>query len=318
MWDTTYETQMASFDFLYGVILGYELLKHSDNLSKALQHKYMSASEGYDIAHLTVYTLSKLRTEDANDQFWGSIDTKLDNVDVNEPTLPRRRKLPKLYETGDADYEYPSSSKDLYRQQYFEALDMAINYIQDRFDQLGFLRYRRLQDSLLKSAVHVEDPTAADDIKHGMYVYKGDINEVAFGAKLDSLRTLLQRRYHDLNSVILCDIVKVFQDMKPTSRLLFSEVVTVLKRVLVMSATNATSERSFSALRRLKTFLRSTMTQGRLTHWMILHVHKETTDIMNLETVANEFVSDMEHRVSIFAKFWMIVLLLVDKVSIFI
>ena len=102
-----------------------------------------------------------------------------------------------------------------------------------------------------------------------MYVYKGDINEVAFGAELDSLRT----RYHDLNSVILCDIVKVFQDMKPTSRLLFSEVVTVLKRVLVMSATNATSERSFSALRRLKTFLRSTMTQGRLTHWMILHVH---------------------------------------------
>jgi len=36
---------------------------------------------------------------------------------------------------------------------------------------------------------------------------------------------------------------------------------------------------------------------------MIPHVHKETTDIMNLETVANEFVSGIEHRVSIFGKF---------------
>ena len=115
-----------------------------------------------------------------------------------------------------------------------------------------------------------------------------DINEVAFGAQVDSLRILLQRRYHDLNSVTLCDISKVFQDMKHISRLLFSELVNVLKLELVMSATNATSERSFSALRRLKTYLRSTMTQEILTHLMILHVHKETTDIMNLETVANE------------------------------
>ncbi|XP_052818330.1 zinc finger MYM-type protein 1-like [Mya arenaria] len=204
LWDTTYETtrdtetrarivgaksQMVAFDFLYGVTLGYELLKHSDNLSKALQYKDMSASEGHDLAHVTVSTLSKLRTDDAYHQFWGSIDTKLDNVDVNEPTLPQGCKLPKRYETGDADYEYPNSPKDLYRQQYFEALDMAINCIQDRFDQPGFRLYTRLQDSLLKSVV--EDPTAADDIQHVMEVYKGDINEVAFGTQVDSLRTLL-------------------------------------------------------------------------------------------------------------------------------
>ena len=64
---------------------------------------------------------------------------------------------------------------------------MVINGIQDRFDQPGFRLYRRLQDSLLKSIV--EDTTATDDIKHVIEVYKSDINEVAFGAQLDSLRT---------------------------------------------------------------------------------------------------------------------------------
>ena len=44
----------------------------------------------------------------------------------------------------------------------------------------------------------------------------------------------------------------------------FSETVTVLvKLVLVMPAINALSERSYSALRRIKNYLRSTMTQKR-------------------------------------------------------
>ena len=37
-----------------------------------------------------------------------------------------------------------------------------------------------------------------------------------------------------------------------------------LSLVLVMSATNAVSERSFSCLRRLKSYLRATMSQSRL------------------------------------------------------
>jgi len=80
------------------------------------------------IACLTIMVdETKLRTDHAYDQFWGSIDIKLDNVDVNDTTLPRRRKLPKRYEMGLADYEFPNSPNYLYRQQYFEALDMAIN-----------------------------------------------------------------------------------------------------------------------------------------------------------------------------------------------
>ena len=39
------------------------------------------------------------------------------------------------------------------------------------------------------------------------------------------------------------------------------EVHCLVSLILVMPATNATSERSFSALRRVKTFLRTTMTQ---------------------------------------------------------
>lgn len=70
-----------------------------------------------------------------------------------------------------------------------------------------------------------------------------------------------------------------------------------------MPASNATSERSFSALRRVKTYLRTTMTQLRLNNLMMLHIHKDRTDSMNLDEVANDFIDRKETRVALFGKF---------------
>ena len=67
-------------------------------------------------------------------------------------------------------------------------------------------------------------------------------------------------------------------------------------------ATNASSERSFSALRRLKTYLRFTMTQKTLNNLLILHVHKDRTDEISLSEVLNDFVSKGERRSNVFGK----------------
>ena len=69
-----------------------------------------------------------------------------------------------------------------------------------------------------------------------------------------------------------------------------------------MPASNATSERSFSALRRVKTYLRSTMGQQRLNNLMVLHVHKDMTDAIDLQKLATDFIGDSEHRLKIFGK----------------
>ena len=63
--------------------------------------------------------------------------------------------------------------------------------------------------------------------------------------------------------------------LNANERALFSEIATVVKLILVMPATNALSERSFSALRRIKNYLRSTMTQKRMNNLMVMSVYKE-------------------------------------------
>ena len=60
----------------------------------------------------------------------------------------------------------------------------------------------------------------------------------------------------------------------------------LLKLLIVMPATNAISERSFCALRRLKNDMRSTMNQERLNVLLVLHTHKDYTDCLELIAVA--------------------------------
>ena len=77
----------------------------------------------------------------------------------------------------------------------------------------------------------------------------------------------------------------------------------MMKLILVAPATNATSERSFSTLRRLKTYLRSTMSQERLNHCAILTIMKEECDGLDLNNVGKDFAEANQHRMDVFGKF---------------
>ena len=49
----------------------------------------------------------------------------------------------------------------------------------------------------------------------------------------------------------------------------------LLKIYLKILVTTASSEHNFSALKRIKRYLRNSTTQSRLNHCMLLHVHKD-------------------------------------------
>ena len=119
--------------------------------------------------------------------------------------------------------------------------------------------------------------------------------------QLDLLAT--QFKHSGNSSPTFHDIKDYLVSLSPAARTLMSEVCTVLKLVLVMPATNAVSERSASALRRIKSYLRATMQQSRLNSLMILHVHKERTDTLSIELCMKEFVGRREHRLALFGTF---------------
>ena len=166
-------SQMQTFDFFFGLILGETLLRNTDNLSRVLQEKNYSASEGQMTAEQTKRTLASIRNEENFDNFWGKVSKLASEVDVNDPVLPRRKKVPRRFEEGTAPPEYHSDPKDMYRQVYYEALDLLVQTIEDRFDQPGSRIYCCLETLLLKA---IQKGDYSDELQRVVEVYNSDLN----------------------------------------------------------------------------------------------------------------------------------------------
>ena len=111
---------------------------------------------------------------------------------------------------------------------------------------------------------------------------------------------MLRSNYNGERS--LTDIVKYCRSLTPAQRLLMAEAAKLVRLLMTVPATNAQSERMFSALRRIKTYLRATMKQDRLNHLMVMSVHKDKVDSLQWKTIASEFVNGVEERVRVFGK----------------
>ena len=278
------------------------LLKHSDNLSSTLQHKSLSAAEGQKIAQMTLEVIKQLRKEESFDIFWLKVKKFTDENDIEEPHLPRNRKRPLRYDDSQSEGYFHAEIKSLYRQSYYEAVDLLISCIEDRFQQPGYEKYKRLESLLFKACIS-ED--IENEIAEVYQLYKDDFDSNILQAQLQVFKTHFnQIQNNPLPDTIDIFVLKQYFLSLSTSQLtLLSQVYRLLQLILVMPATNASSERSFSALRCIKTYLRTTMKQERLNYLMLLHVHKARTDELDLKCIVNEFVGGSEHRSNIFAKF---------------
>ena len=288
------KSQMHTFKYFFGVHLEQLILGHSDNLSKTLQRRDISAAEGQQVTEMTVKTLLSIRSDEKFNLFWQNIISLAESLDVSEPRLPRQRKAPKQFEVGEARPECLTSVEGHFQRIYYEALDLLIACIKNRFDQPGYRIYRNLQELLLSAFNNRNYDEAYDFVAT---FYKSDFDTTFLKTQLQIVSI------EEKTDVSLADIVNHFKKMSKSQLSLLSEVVKLVRLILVMPATNAVSERTFSALRRVKTYLRTTMTQARLNHLMLLYVHHVETEKIDLVQVANDFISTSDDRRQIFGTF---------------
>lgn len=92
------------------------------------------------------------------------------------------------------------------------------------------------------------------------------------------------------------------QNFQPETRRIFQEVEKLLALCLSLPVSAADSERSFSTLRRLKTYLRGTMSQQRLTHLALMNVHQNILDENEdfLHEIMKEFCSRTYERADVY------------------
>ena len=116
--------------------------------------------------------------------------------------------------------------------------------------------------------------------------YSNDSNWSDFGRHVLLLHDVIKKGCPSVNKVTSIDTIceamnsnGIFKEMLPT-------VHQIIGLYLTVPITSATSERTYSALLRLLTYLCSSMTEKRLNHCLLLHIHKELTNSMDLVVVA--------------------------------
>ena len=216
---------------------------------------------------MLVTTLESVRSENEFNLFWNNVKQFAEKHKIDEPHLPRRKKIPNRYMIGKAACEHPENVEEVYRRQYDAALDSVTTCIKKRFVQKDYEMHATLEQLLI---IAILGESFEEELQKVIGFYHDDFNDDILRAHLKTLPAVIGKGEISVNT--FHDIRILVKQLKKPVRNLISKVVKMIKLVI---ATNAVSERSFSAMRHLYTYLRTNMGSSRLNSAMVLHIHKD-------------------------------------------
>ena len=158
----------------------------------------------------------------------------------------------------------------------------------DRFDQGAFLPEVLALESLLLEAANGDTyESELERVRNGCF--NPDLNLPSLEKQLPLLVDAVKQGF--VRKVTSIRTTTDAKNNNPSYKVILSEIHRLLRLYLIVPVTSATSERTFSVLKRLLVYLRSTMTEKRLNSCLLVHVHKDILDELNLKEIAVEFVS---------------------------
>ncbi len=228
-------------------------------------------------------TLEKKRQDEEFAGLFRKAQDLKSELDLEDIVAPRVRRPPKRF-GGPAEAFTADGPEQYYRLEYYKVVDTALAQLCTRLEQDGLQTYTSLEECLL-SGVVVEDVC----LKY---------------PELDVRLLQMQLPMFKKEFVFTCldEAASVMRSAVPEVRKLFAQVEILLRLLIVVPATSCEAERSFSSLRRLKTWLRSTMSQNRLNNVAVCNVHQHYIDNIDIRSLVNEFVSANDRREKLFGK----------------
>lgn len=291
---------MEKFSTFFGLKLAHLVFSAAEQLSVTLQAKDTTVQDACTAANLAKAFYNRHRELSEFQNFYQKVLAEA-NDKTEPPVLPRYRHAPKRLDDGSQPHRF-TSPEEFYRQHYFQVMESLSGEITKRFEQKGFHVASQVESLIIDHS----NGTMCEIPEQMKEVYSRDLNWERLKIQLAMLPDLIESHNEDglpIKKVTtlrtLCDVL----NSSALSKKMFSEVHSLLRLYYTLPVTSATAERTFSVLRRMKTYLRSSMTQERLNNAMILHIYKELTDMLDLNEIAEMFVTVNERRQNYFGSF---------------
>ena len=178
---------------------------------------------------------------------------------------------------------------------FLEIFGLSIRCLKDRFEQENLEHYANLQDLLMLAAENLDYDEKLEQV---LEFYKDDFDGDNLRAQLQTFKSIFRKK----DNLVFGDIIEFFKRCAPQVLSLLSEICKIIELILVLPASNAESERSFSKMKLIKGRLRSTMKTDKLNHFMIVGLNKDIFDNLDFEEVVDEFISRSERRQKLLGK----------------
>ncbi len=280
--------QLRHGSTLLGMHIAIKVLAPLENLNKSLQSRTATVAGMLKAVNDVQTDFEHLRSEVQYNELFTLVKSSITDFDIEDIVLPRPKKPPGRF-TGAAPSYQASSASDYYLPQYLEIIDVATTGLKQRFSESkGYQQYGVLENILLTGTFPTNFTT---DSSHAAEFHVDElVMQLGMFTRKYAVKTV-------------SDATIAFQQMVPEVRELFSQVEILLRLLLICPAFSAEAERSFSGLRRLKTWLRSTMTQRRLNSVCVCHTHQELLDSLEIHPLMVDFCSRSDIRQKLFGRF---------------
>ncbi|XP_027882815.1 zinc finger MYM-type protein 1-like isoform X1 [Xiphophorus couchianus] len=267
-----------------GLILASPVIDELECLSISFQKRTQTIAGMRTAVKVVQTSLKAKRNQESFNTLFEKAMAEVQSLGVKPITVTQRRPPPKRFTEGAKTHQ-PECANDHYRGEFFKVLDVVDAQLTGLFNQDDLLTLQKLEETLLSGTI--------DAAVIGKYP---ELNRELLSVQLPMFRL----NYSFSNSAEAAGIIG---GLPGEVRRLFGQVETLVRLLLVVSVSSSEAERSFSALRRLKTWLRSTMTQNRLNHVAVCHVHKDKLDLLDKKSVCKQFVAANERRKKHFGSF---------------
>ncbi|KAK3918435.1 LOW QUALITY PROTEIN: Zinc finger MYM-type protein 1, partial [Frankliniella fusca] len=276
--------------------LGLSKDQMREQLAKSLQRKQFTATGAKQSAQLLWNRYNAMGEADFN-QIWEECEemNEKQNLELKMPeTSATRQRAPprRLGEVGGKAAPAVITPKDRLRQKFISVLDWAKNELDRRFNQPGMLQLIKLEQILF-----AKQPLNNEELEGLLGVQSDDFNIPDLACQLQLVKNF------PTMSKLYGNMPIFFKDLPSITRTMLLQIERLVILILTVPATSASCERAFSVLRRVKNWLRRTMTQSRLTHVMLLHAHKALAFSIDINVIFKEFVLRKAERISVFGNF---------------
>ena len=176
--------------------------------------------------------------------------------------------------------------------QYFQGCDLLIQELTDKYEPTDVMTTILGLESLFLKATNGEDSREESKLVKDS-VFNDNLSFNKLERQLAILVDTVHLAFPEVKKVTsartICEAMQAH-----ANRELLSEVHKLIRLYLTIPITLATSERTFSVLQHLLTYMWSTKTEKYLNNCLLIHVHKEITEQLDLVQSAEEFVSAKE------------------------